>query len=265
MTDAKRQTALVTGASAGIGMALARVLAAGGHDLVVTARRAERLEALARELRERHGGTVHVWPEDLIDPAAPQRLFERARDAGIAVDVLVNNAGFGAWGEFDELPHQRQLEMIAVNVRAVTDLTHRFLPAMRERRAGRILIVSSVCGFQPGPYMAAYFATKAFLLFLGEALSAELAGSGVTTTCLCPGLVRTEFHKVAGMEHSRVMRFRSKSAEEVAEAAYRGMMRGKRVVVPGLGNKFSTMVVGAFPSRFVLGMVKRLQAPDAQA
>src|SRR5215471_14217879 len=152
----RTQTALITGASSGIGVELAKLFAADGHTLVLVARRADKLEALAQTLREKHGPVVHVWREDLSDPTAPRRVAERAADEGVEVDMLVNNAGFGAWGAFAELPVEAQLRMMNVNMTALTELTHRFLPGMRQRRRGRILNVASVSAFQPGPYLAVY-------------------------------------------------------------------------------------------------------------
>jgi hypothetical protein len=221
------RTVLITGASSGIGLELARLFAADGHDLILVARRADRLEALAGELRVGHAVTVHVWPEDLGDRDAPARLHARALAENLFVETLVNNAGFGALGDFAELPLDRQLAMIDVNLRALTELTHRFLPDMRRHRRGRILNVASMAAFQPGPHMAVYYATKAYILLLSEALSAELAGSGVSVTCLCPGVTRTEFQDAAGMAGSRLLAIRGLSAERVARIGYSAMQSGR--------------------------------------
>jgi short-subunit dehydrogenase len=242
-----RPVALVTGASAGIGRELARRFAAGGHDLVLTARRADELRALADELSAEHGVAVRAVPADLSDPVAPRTLFDEVAAAGLAVDVLVNNAGFGMYGPFAEADPDRLLAMVQVNVAALTHLTRLFLPGMVARGRGRVLNVASTAAFQPGPLMAAYYASKAYVLSLSEALAFELRGAGVTVTCLCPGPTRTEFAAAAVVGGSRL--FDSPyvmDAAPVAEAGYRAAMRGRRVVVPGLLNR-----LGAFATRFV--------------
>ncbi|HEX6092537.1 MAG TPA: SDR family oxidoreductase, partial [Dongiaceae bacterium] len=191
MSKRGKGTVLITGASAGIGAALARLMAAEGFDVALTARRRERLEELAKEVASR-GVKAHVWPDDLADPAAPQRLHDKAKTEGVEIDILVNNAGFGARGLFGEIPLERQLEMIAVNVTALTALTHLFLREMKARRRGRILNVASIAGFQPGPFLAVYYATKGYDYLFTEALAEELRGSGVTASCLFPGVTATE-------------------------------------------------------------------------
>jgi uncharacterized protein len=262
VVSGQRQTALITGASSGIGFEFAKLFAADGHTLVLVARRAEKLAALAAELREKHGPIVHVWREDLADPTAPKRVADRADAEGIEVDVLVNNAGFGAWGAFAELPVEAQLRMMYVNMTALTELTHRFLPGMRQRRRGRILNVSSVVAFQPGPYLAVYSASKAFVLSFSEALAAELTDSGVSVTCLCPGFTATEFQAVAGLEQSRVMdKMKPMSAEAVAAVGYRGLMQGRRLAVPGFINWIGAIGVRFLPRRTAVEIVRRIQAP----
>jgi len=255
-----RPLALVTGASAGIGMELARRLAAGGHDLVLVARRADELRALAESLAAAHGVTAHVIPADLADPAVPQRLFDEVSARGLAVDVLVNNAGFGLLGPFADADPGRTMAMVRVNVAALTHLTGLFLPGMRERGRGRILNVASTAAFQPGPLMAVYYATKAYVLSFSEALHKELAGTGVTVTCLCPGPTKTEFAAASGMAGTMIFSGPNvMAAGPVADAGYRGMMKGKRVVVPGL---FNRLLIGAgrlAPRGLVLTLVKRFQ------
>src|SRR5687767_6476364 len=198
-----RPLALVTGASAGIGTELARLLAVD-HDLILTARRAEPLHALAAAVEQSHATTCHVFPADLADPAAPRQLFDAITAAGLTVDVLVNNAGFGDLGPFAKADTAKILRMIQVNVTALTELTALFLPGMLSRNRGRVLNVGSIAGFQPGPLMAVYYATKAYVNSFSEALSSELQGTGVTVTALCPGPVATEFAGVAGMQRTRV-------------------------------------------------------------
>jgi uncharacterized protein len=258
----RKDTALITGASAGIGLELAKLFAADGHDLVLVARRAEVLEQLADSLRARHGIAVRIWPADLADPGAPRQLQERAVAEGVAVDILVNNAGFGAIGRFHELSPERQLGIIDVNMRALTEMTYHFLPAMRERRHGRILNLGSIVGFLPGPYMAVYYASKAYVVSFSEALAEELIGSGITVTCLCPGYTATEFQKSAGMKKTGMLaRLRPMSAEAVAHIGYQGLMADRRLVVTGWGNRLTVFGLRFSPRRFAARVASRLQRP----
>lgn len=258
MNRRSKGTALITGASAGIGAALARLMAAEGHDLVLTARRRDRLEELAREVSHR-GIKAHVWPDDLGDSAAPRRLHDRARSEGIAVDILINNAGFGARGKFTDIALDRQLEMIAVNITALTALTHLFLQDMRGRGQGRILNVASIAGFQPGPFLAVYYATKGYDFLFTEALAEELTGSRITASCLFPGVTDTEWRAVAGIDGSRLGRIHGMSAEAVARVAYDGLMAGQRTIIPGLHNKLSALAVKVTPRRLLTYVIGRLQ------
>ncbi|HEY7689703.1 MAG TPA: SDR family oxidoreductase [Dongiaceae bacterium] len=258
MSKRGKGTALITGASAGIGAALARLMAGEGHDLVLTARREDRLTQLASEVARR-GVKAHVWPDDLADAAAPRRLHERAAAEGVAVDILVNNAGFGARGPFGDLPLDRQLDMIAVNITALTALTHLFLQGMRKRGHGRILNVASMAGFQPGPFLAVYYATKGYDYLFTEALAAELNGSGVTASCLFPGVTQTEWQAVSGIGGSRLGRMKGMSADAVARAAYDGLMAGRRTIIPGLQNKASALAVKVAPRRLLTYVIGRLQ------
>jgi hypothetical protein len=262
---AQRPLALVTGASAGIGLELAKLLAADGHDLILVARRVEVLERLAAELRAAHGIAVHVWSADLASPQAPQELQARAAAADLAVDVLVNNAGFGALGAFADLPLDRQLGIIDVNLRALTELTHRFLPPMRQRRRGRIMMVASVAGLLPGPYMAVYYASKAYLQSFSLALAEELAGSGITVTCVCPGYTATEFQAVADMNAAdRLGRLQPMTAAAVARIGYRALMSGRRMIVTGWKNRIGTLLMRLMPLRALASVVARLQKPSAR-
>jgi hypothetical protein len=262
---AQRPLALVTGASAGIGLELAKLLAADGHDLILVARRVDLLERLAAELRTAHGIAVHVWSADLASPQASQELQARASAAGLTVDVLVNNAGFGALGAFADLPLDRQLGIIDVNLRALTELTHRFLPAMRERRRGRIMMVASVAGFLPGPYMAVYYASKAYLQSFSLALAEELAGNGITVTCVCPGYTATEFQTVANMNAAdRLGRLQPMTAAAVARIGYRALKSGRRLVVTGWKNRIGMLLMRAVPLRALSAVVARLQRPTAR-
>jgi short-subunit dehydrogenase len=239
------ETALITGASAGIGTELARLFAADKSKLVLVARRQEKLEELAADLRDRHGVDVHVLAADLGRADAPQEIADTLAAENLTIDVLVNNAGFGALGSFDRLEAARQVEMVQVNVAAMTHLTRLLLPGMIERGKGGVLNVASTAGFQAGPYMAVYYATKAYVISLSEALHDELAGRGVTVTCLCPGPTATEFAATAKMEKTRLFRMRQMSAAEVARIGYRAFRRGKLLVVTGWTN-----YLGALGARY---------------
>ena len=229
-----RPIALVTGASAGIGKELARLLAAD-HDLILTARRELELDALAAELPQ---AKSHIIPLDLATAAGPKALFEAVAAKGLTVDVLINNAGFGDVGPFAEANLEKSLRMIQLNVTALTELTGLFLPGMIARRSGRILNVGSVAGFQPGPYMAVYYATKAYVNSFSEALWSELSGTGVSVTCLCPGATSTEFAQAAGMEQTKLFTVGSVAdARSVAAAGVEAMKREKRLTVTGFRNR----------------------------
>jgi uncharacterized protein len=234
-----RPVALVTGASSGIGADLARELARNGHDLVLAARRVEPMRALAAELAAL-GAASTVIAADLSKPGAAAALVAELSTRGLELDVLINNAGLGAGGRFHENDPVRVSEMLYVNIVALTELTRALLPRMVERRRGRVMLVASTAGYQPGPSLAVYSATKAYVLSLGEALSYELRGSGVTITTLCPGATHTEFTKVANTGSSAL--FESPlavvmSSAEVARQGYRALAAGKRVHIVGLINK----------------------------
>lgn len=252
------ETALVTGASSGIGRELARLLAADGANLVLVARRVDKLDELAAEVRQQFGVQVQTLAFDLSDPAAPQQLCDKLAEQGTTVDVLVNNAGFGARGKLVEIELEKQLEMVRLNVVCLLELTRRLLPGMMERRRGGVLNVASTAAFQPGPNMAVYFATKAFVLSLSEALFEETRGTGVTVTCLAPGPTATEFAKVAQMEDARLFSLGMLPAETVAKAGYRGFRQGKALVVPGLGNKLVAFGVRFTPRWLVRKIAARL-------
>jgi uncharacterized protein len=252
-----RSGALVTGASSGIGYELAKILAREGHDVALVARSVDQLEKIAADLTADFGVRAVPVPEDLADPEAPDRIFERLRAAEFQVDVLVNNAGFGALGRFAVSDTADQVDMVQVNVAAVTHLSRLFVQGMVERGSGRILNVASTAAFQPGPFMAVYFASKAFVLSFSEALSEELRETGVTVTVLCPGPTVTGFQKRAGMERAPIGgRMVTGRAAFVARRGYAGMAKGKRVVIPGLFNR-----LGALLPRFVPpGLTTRIVA-----
>ncbi len=247
--------ALVTGASSGIGETFARHLAREGSQLVLVARRRSRLEAIAAELRDEHGTSVEVLDADLTEPDAVDRVARRLRDADRPVDLLVNNAGFGSHGAFADTDPVREADEVRLNVIAVQQLAHAALVAMRPRRRGAILNVSSMAGFQPQPYAATYGATKAFVTSFSEALHAELAGSGVTVTALCPGFTRTEFADSAGVSESVVPALLWMSADTVVDAGLRGLRRGRAVVVPGVGYQLTAAVSRVTPHAVTLPVV----------
>jgi short-subunit dehydrogenase len=250
------KTALVTGASAGLGKELAWLLAAGGHDLVLVARRRENLEALAAEIKGKHPLQVHVLAEDLAKPGAAARVAGAVAERGLAIDVLVNNAGFGGSGAFVQRDLAREMEMIQVNIVTLVELTHLLLPAMVSRKSGRVLNIGSTAGFVPGPYMAIYYASKAFVNSFTEALSVELEGTGVTATVSCPGATATEFAQVAGNDKSPLFKSGVMGAREVAQDAYDAMMRGEPLSVAGFANKVKIASLRVAPR----GMVRNMAA-----
>src|SRR5579864_1476763 len=250
--DGKRQreTALITGASSGIGLDLAKLMAPS-FDLIITARNQPELEKIARELVEAHGNHVHVIPADLTVPEAPQQIFAEIERRGPPVDILINNAGFGSYGAFAESDPKTSLDMVAVNIAALTALARLALPGMIQRKRGRIMNVASTAGFQPGPLMAVYYATKAYVIMFSEAIANELKGSGVTVTCFCPGATATSFAERAKMEESRLFKMGAMKSRDVALVGYKGMMAGKGLVIPGVINKTLAMSVRFSPRKLV--------------
>ena len=259
-----KQTALITGDSAGLGREYARLFAKDGHDLVLVARRRERLDELARELAAAHGTTCMVIAADLAAPSAGQQIADQVQAAGRTIDFLVNNAGLGKRGPFAQSDVRLQLEMIDVNMRALVDLTHRFLPGMLERKQGRILNIASIAGFVPGPFMATYYASKAFVVSFTEALAQELRGTGVTATASCPGPTATEFADVAGSSKSNLFRRHVADAISVARHGYGAMLAGKVVAIPGLQNKLSVQSVRIAPRAVVRAISAKLNSDRAK-
>ena len=251
-----KETALITGASMGIGKELARIFAADGHDLVLVARSEDKLQNLALELESAHGIVAHVVPADLTDPGAPARIFAVLQSDGLEVDYLVNNAGFGANGPFAELPLQSQMDMLQVNIDALVALTHLALQGMLARKRGRILNIASTAGFQPGPDMAVYYATKSFVLLFSEAVAEEVKDSGVTVTAHCPGATATSFAGTAGNDKSILFKLGAAPADKVARHAYRSMMKGKVVAIEGLMNWLTAFSV-RFSPRFLVRKLAR--------
>jgi len=247
--------ALVTGASAGIGAELARQLAAGGTHLVLTARRRERLEALSSGLRATHGVQTEILVADLVQPAAPEQIYFFTKQKGIAIDLLINNAGFGQYGELAQVETQRLLDMVQVNCSAVVHLTRLYLPEMMSRRRGDILILASTASFQAVPFISTYAATKAFDLLFAEGLAEEMKPHGIRVCALCPGSTESEFHVVAGQEEF-TGKYRQETAEKVARTGLEALAAGKSYVISGLGN-----YLGAQSQRLVpRGLVTRIAA-----
>jgi len=251
---------LITGASAGIGAELARVFAANGHRVALTARRVDRLNSLATELKAKGSAAPIVIPCDLEQPGAADKIAAELTAADVDVEYLVNNAGFGLFGRAIELDRAEQLGIIAVNIRAMTELCLRFADSV-VRHQGGILNIGSVAGFLPGPGMAVYYASKAYALSLSEALRHELAAHGARVTLLCPGVVPTEFQARAGFEPGFDPLILRQSPADVAWAGYRGLMTGKRLVLPGFGLKLVPPLLRLFPRSFVLRAVCRFQLP----
>jgi len=249
---------LITGASAGIGTELARVFASNGHRVALTARRADRLTALASEIAAAGGAAPIVIACDLEQPDACDRIAAALAAAGVEVDFVVNNAGFGLSGNAVDLDRVEQLGIVAVNIRAVTDLSLRFSDSLIRHRGG-ILNVASIAGFLPGPGMAVYYASKAYVLSFSEALRQELAPRGVRVTALCPGPVPSEFQARAGFEPGFDSAILNVAASDVARLGYRGLMANKRVVLPGFGIKLVPLLLRLAPRGFVAAAVARFQ------
>lgn len=253
-----RPYAVITGASSGIGLELARAAAADGYDLLLTARRADLLEGIAGEITSRYRVAAAVHVSDLADPTAIDELVNAIERP---VDVLINNAGFGDWGAFADGDPDVYRDMIQVNVTALTLLTRAFLPGMLERRSGRILNVASIAGFLSGPRMAVYYATKNYVVSLTEGIAEEIDGSGVTATALCPGPVATGFQDRAGMHGSKLKDATMMDAATCARIGWDGMLRGRRLVVPGLTNRATLVAPRLLPRRLMTRVVARVQEP----
>jgi uncharacterized protein len=255
-----RPLAIVTGASSGIGRDFADLYAHDGHDLLLIARRRDALESLARSLRDRYGIICDAFPADLARRLDREHLAARIRSVDDRVVALVNNAGIGTHGYFRETDIERELEIIEVNIAALTHVTKMVLPGMLARHQGRIVNVSSVAAFQPGPLMAVYYASKAYVQSFSEALAEEVAGTGVTVTALCPGPTLTEFQTQSGLRSDApTVGAPPMTSRDVAEAGYRAANRGKRVVVTGLRNKVVVLANRLLSRRRMTRLVRRLQ------
>ena len=252
-------TALITGASSGIGYELAKLFAKDHHNLVLVARNGPRLAQVGDELQRQFGIRVKTVALDLAAPTAPQSLFEELRRQGVDVNILVNNAGYGRFGEFAEVALEESAGQIQLNIAALTSLTRLFLGPMLEHGSGKIMNVASTAGFQPGPLMAVYYASKAYVISFSEALANELAGKGITVTCLCPGATETGFAGRAGNDQSRLFKkLRPMDAKTVARTGYQGLLKGKTMVIPGFRNwlvaesvRFSPRKMATAVSRWV--------------
>jgi uncharacterized protein len=256
----QRDTVLITGASSGIGRELARLFAGDGSDLVLVARSEDRLREVTAGLTAEYGVRAQVLAADLSRPGSAGEIAETLARQGLQVDVLVNNAGFGGHGQVAAIGVDRQLEMIGVNVAALTRLTALFLPGMLERRRGAVLNVASTAAFQPGPNQAVYCATKAYVLSFTEALAEEVRGSGVRVSCLAPGPTNTEFAAQAGMAGTRVFKLGVMGAGPVARAGHDGLRQGRTLIIPGLHNRVVAFGVRLSPRGLVTRLAGYLQA-----
>ena len=252
------KTVLITGASSGIGLELAHLFARDGYRLVLVARNRAALRELATELQSRYNAEIWISPKDLAHPASPLELYQELQESSVVLDVLVNNAGFGAEGGFLQTDWNVEAEMLQVNIVALTQLTKLFLPQIRARE-GKLLNVASTAAFLPGPYMAVYYASKAYVLHFTEALAEELSGTKASVTCLCPGPVKTNFQKRAGIADTNLLNGGLLvDVREVARIGYEGMKAGKRVVIPGWKNRVVVESLRLSPRGMTPKVVRRM-------
>jgi short-subunit dehydrogenase len=261
MTPWSGKWALVTGASAGIGKALAEELAGGGTNLVLTARRRDRLEELSQTLASTHKIQTKLFVADLTERGAPESIFQFTKEQGIEVELLINNAGFGAYGEFPTVERRRLTDMVQVNCAAVVHLTRLYLPEMIARRRGDVMIVASTASFQGVPYISTYAATKAFDLLFAEGLAEEMKPHGIRVCALCPGSTETEFQEVAGQSHLAASMVNRETAEKVARTGLRALAAGKSYVISGLANYFGVLGQRLVSRRFVTRVAARMFKP----
>ena len=259
------KTALITGASSGIGLELAKIFAAKGYNLVLTARSEKKLLELCRDIRAdvREDTKITVLPLDLSLPDAPDELFAATEEKGIRVHTLVNNAGYGDFGEFHQADWAKTAGMIALNITALTHLSRLYAPGMVTERSGAILNVASTAAFQPGPLMAVYYATKAYVLSFSQAIANELKDCGVTVTALCPGPTESGFQQGAAMEDSKLVKGKKMpTAQEVAEYGFRAVQKGKTVAVHGMQNYLLAQSTRLMPRKFITNVVRKMQEPQ---
>ncbi|MEX0999954.1 MAG: SDR family oxidoreductase [Thermodesulfobacteriota bacterium] len=255
-----KETVLITGASSGLGMELAKLFAADGSDLVLVARREERLIELADELKSEHGIEVHVLPKDLSKKSAPKEIFNHLNKEKIEIDVVVNNAGFGNKGHIADLDTDLQLDMIQVNLVALTHLTRLFITGIIERGYGGILNVGSLAGFQPGPNLAVYYATKAYVLSFTEALAEEISNPNIKISCLAPGPVKTEFGEKSDLEDSLLFKVSLMEMAPVVKAGYEGFRKGQTIIIPGLKQQIVPFLNRFTPRLLVRKIAKKLNS-----
>lgn len=261
-----KQTALITGASSGIGYELTKLFAHDEYNLVLVARNQQKLTHLADELKAKYAISVKIISKDLSVASAPEEIYSELQHESIEIDALVNNAGFAVYGEFSETDLAAELQLLQVNMVSLTHLTKLFLPSMLKKRSGKILNVASTAAFQPGPLMATYYASKAYVLWFSEALADELHETGVSVTALCPGPTESGFRKAAHMEDSKLFSNQVMGTQTVARIGYRGLMTNKTIVIPGLRNKILAEIVRLFPRKMVTRAVgkrqERAQTPN---
>ena len=254
-----KKTALITGASGGIGLELARIHAAKGDDLILVARTGSKLEDLKTDLEQKFNIKVHCIVKDLAVKDAGREVYDEVKRKGLSVNYLINNAGFGDFGLFADSDWNKQERMINLNITALSHLTRLFLPDLIELGGGKIMNMASMAAFEPGPTMSVYFATKAFVLSFSEALNNEVRDKNITVTTLCPGPTDSNFHAVVLGDPKLVKERKMASAKEVAEYGYRAMIKGKPVAIPGFKNSLMAFAVRFFPREFIVRMVRKIQ------
>jgi len=266
MTQIRSESVLITGASSGLGRELATLFARDGYGLVLVARNEQRLQEIAQDYRQQYGIRVHVIAMDLARPEAAGELYDQVSEAAIEIDILVNNAGFGSYGRFCDTDLDEERRELLLNMITPTLLSKRFLPSMVARGKGHVVNMASMAAYMPGPYMAVYFATKAFVLSLSEAIAQELRGSGVHVTAICPNVVATGFQEAAGNEAAYIggrLRWVMSSPDQVARKAYRDISAGKRVSIPGWSNRLAVSALRLAPKGLMLrAMVPFMKGPD---
>lgn len=257
----RQKTALITGASGGIGYEIAKLFASDGFNLVLVARNEQKLMQIAEDFEAKYGIAVKIIAKDLSIPTAPQEIFTEVQAAAIKINCLVNNAGFATYGFFAEVDLKQELELLQVNVVTLTHLTKLFMREMLKQKDGKILNIASTAAFQPGPLMAVYYASKAYVLSFSEAIANEVSGSGVSVTALCPGPTASDFQKRADMEQSKLIKGQKiMDAQTVAIAGYQGLMNNQAVVVPGLKNQLLALSVRFTPRNLVTQLVRNMQS-----
>ncbi len=255
-----RKTALITGASGGIGYEFAKIFADKQYDLILIARNKNKLENIKSELKQQYHINVEILPFDLSNPSAAQDIYNKMQERGCTIHVLINNAGFGDYGDFIDLAWEKGNRMLQVNITTLTQLTHLFMKDMVDQKEGKILNIASTAAFQPGPQMAMYYATKAYVLSFSEAIAKELQGTGVSVTTLCPGPTQTNFQTTAAADSSKLFkRLHVAGAKEVAETGYKALMKGKSVAIHGLVNKLLVFTTRLAPRSVVVNVINKIQ------